>query len=82
MKFSYILTLREMRWVWGLFCFFSVLALGGSAGGQISIEGVGDKQVYGNRVSFTVNSEAGYDYTVELNWASIATDVSVEVNEP
>ncbi|MBN2594500.1 MAG: hypothetical protein JXA81_13410 [Sedimentisphaerales bacterium] len=49
---------------------------------QISIEGVSDKKGYKDKVSFTVISEADYDYTVELNGRSIETDVSVEVTEP
>jgi len=82
MKFLHVLTLRHCRCVSGLFCFLSLLALAGSAAGQISIEGVADKQVYGDSVSLRVNSEPGFDYTVELNGVSVATDLWVEVNEP
>jgi hypothetical protein len=60
----------------------SILALGGLAFGQITIEGVADKKVYADRVSFRVGSEAGFDYTVELNGDAIGVDVWVEVNEP
>ncbi|MBN1362831.1 MAG: hypothetical protein JW993_19690 [Sedimentisphaerales bacterium] len=49
---------------------------------QISVEGVADQEVYRDRVSFTVHSEAGYEYTASLNGESIATDVPIEVTEP
>ena len=48
----------------------------------ITVEGVTDQEVYANHVTFTVPSESGYTYIVELNGKPIATDVSVEVNEP
>jgi len=62
--------------------FLSLLALAASTSAQISIEGVADRKVYSDSVSFIVNSEAGFDYTAELNGISVATDVSIEVNEP
>ncbi|MHC4326024.1 MAG: hypothetical protein ACYSUX_17280, partial [Planctomycetota bacterium] len=65
-----------------LFCFFCLLVLAGSAAAQISIDGVSDKKVYKDKVSFTVESEIGYDYTVELNGNPIETDVSVQIDEP
>lgn len=63
-------------------CLLSMVALAGSGYAQISITGVQDRAVYADRVSFTVGSEAGYDYTVELNGDAFATDVSIEVDEP
>ncbi|MHC4439524.1 MAG: hypothetical protein ACYS3S_19380, partial [Planctomycetota bacterium] len=56
--------------------------LADSALAQISIEGVSDKRVYKDKVSFTVISQIDYDYTVELNGDPIETDVAVEVDEP
>src|SRR4030042_4661264 len=65
-----------------LFCFLCLFALSGSALAQISIDGGSDKRVYKDKVSFTVRSERGYDYTVELDGNPIETDVSVEIDEP
>jgi len=48
----------------------------------ITVDGIVDKKVYADRVSFTVRSEAGYDYTAELNGKPVAVGVAVEVNEP
>ena len=59
-----------------------LLAWAGLARAQISIEGVEDKEVYRDRVSFTVHSEAGFEYTARLNGEPVATDVPVEVDEP
>ena len=53
-----------------------------SALAAITVDGVTDKKVYADRVSFTVRSEAGYDYTAELNGEPAAVGVAVEVNEP
>jgi hypothetical protein len=53
-----------------------------SALAAITIDGVADKTVYANRVSFTVRTEAGYDYSAWLNGVSVAVGVAVEVNEP
>ena len=75
-------SLPRRRFIPGLVCFLSLLALAGSAQAQISIVGVTDKTVYPDIVSFIVNSEAGYDYTVELNGVAVATDVLIEVDEP
>jgi hypothetical protein len=65
-----------------LVCLLSLFALAGSGLAQISIDGLSDKKVYKNKVSFTVISEIDYDYTVELNGNPIETDVAVEVDEP
>ncbi len=62
--------------------FFYIFVLVGSAPAQISIEGVADKHVYNDSASFKVHSEADFNYTAELNGNQIATDVSIEVNEP
>jgi len=65
-----------------LVCFLSLFALASSGLAQISIDGVLDRGVYDDKVSFTVRPERGYDYTVELNGNPIGTGVSIEVNEP
>jgi hypothetical protein len=68
------------RWIWaGLGCLLLSAAPGWAA---ITIDGVADKKVYADRVSFTVRSEAGYDYTAALNGNPVAVDVRTEVNEP
>jgi len=61
---------------------FCLLVLPASALSQISVQGVEDKKVYTDSVSFTVNSEPGFDYTIELNGNPVAADVSIEVDEP
>ncbi len=53
-----------------------------SALAAITIDGVTNKKVYANRVSFTVRSETGFDYAAELNGTPVAIGVPVEVNEP
>jgi hypothetical protein len=62
--------------------FICLFALASSGPAQISIEGVIDKRVYNDSVSFTVIPERGYDYTVELNGNPIGAGISIEVNEP
>jgi hypothetical protein len=62
---------------------FLCLFLSASSGlAAITIEGVTDKKVYADRVSFTIRSEAGFDYTATLNGRPVAVDVRAEVNEP
>ena len=62
---------------------FLCLLLSASSGlAAITIDGVTDKKVYADRVSFTVRSEAGYDFTVTLNGSPVAVDVRTAVNEP
>jgi len=59
-----------------------LLLLGTSASAKITIDGVADEKVYANRVSFTVRTEAGFDYSAELNGEPVATGVPVLVDEP
>ena len=72
-------TPRNAWWLLSILCQFVPAA---SALGAITVDGVADKKVYADRVSFTVRSEAGYDYTAELNGESVSVGVAVEVNEP
>jgi hypothetical protein len=69
-----------------LSCLLCLLVWSASVRAAITIEGVTDKKVYKDRVSFTIRSEAGFDYTAELTSTiavtPVATDVPVEVNEP
>jgi hypothetical protein len=44
---------------------------------QIVIDGIVDKTIYVDQVSFRVRSAAGYTYTAELDGAPIATDVFI-----
>ena len=76
------LSLLCQRFIPDLVCFLSLFALTSSGLAQISIDGVSDKRIYKDKVSFTVRSEIDYDYTVVLNGEPIETDVAVEVNEP
>ncbi len=74
-------SMRRRRFMPGLVCLLCLLTWAGSVSAQISIVGVSDQQIYVDSVSFIVNSEVGYDYTVELNGVSIPTGVSIEVDE-
>jgi hypothetical protein len=69
-----------------LSCLLCLLVWSASVRAAITIEGVTDKKVYADRVSFTIHSEAGFDYTAELTSATavipVAIDVQIEVNEP
>ena len=75
-------SLLRRRFMLDLVCFLSLFALASSGLAQISIDGILDKGVYDDKVSFTVRPERGYDYTVEINGNPIGTGVSIEVNEP
>ena len=75
-------SLLRRRFMPELVCFLSLFVLAGSGLAQISIEGISDKGIYNDKVSFTIRTERGYDYTAELNGNPIETGVSVEVNEP
>ncbi|MEK7674864.1 MAG: hypothetical protein AAB676_03385 [Verrucomicrobiota bacterium] len=48
---------------------------------QILIEGVQDRQVYADRVSFRVPAQAGYEDVVLLNARAVSASVWVEVNQ-
>ncbi|HEY0551054.1 MAG TPA: hypothetical protein VGF13_15725, partial [Verrucomicrobiae bacterium] len=50
--------------------------------GQFTITGVADKQVVANTITFTVNTQAGFNYDATLNWKPIAAGVPVVVNKP
>ena len=90
MKYAQKLTVRPQRqrkWfslpaMLFVASFVCLLVPAGSALAAITIDGVADKKVYADRVSFTVRSEAGFDLTAELNGELIATGVAVEVNDP
>ena len=71
-----------MKYLRGFTYLLIVLVLSHSATAAISITGVADKTVYADSVTFTVNYEAGYDYTCDLNGDPVATDVAIDVNEP
>ncbi len=65
-----------------LFGSWCLLALTSPAPAAITIDGIADKKVYADKVSFTVRSEAGFDCTATLNGSPVAVDVRREVNEP
>ncbi len=52
------------RRAWAVFACLLLSATSGRA--AITIDGVADKKVYADRVSFTVRSEAGFDYTADI----------------
>jgi len=72
----------KARSLWCLIVILCLSPLAGPGWAKITVDGVEDKEVYSNRVSFTVRSEVGFDYTAELNGQPAAIDVPVEVNEP
>ena len=76
------LSTLHRRFLLDLVCLLILLALAGPGLAQISIDGVSDKKVYKDKVTFTVISETDYDYTVELNGNPIDTDIAIEVDEP
>jgi len=75
-------SLLRKRFMLDLVCFLCLFTLASSGLAQISIDGVLDKGVYNNTVSFTIRPDRGYDYTAELNGNPIGTGVSIEVDEP
>ena len=48
---------------------------------QITVSGVTDKTTYNDAVTFTIGTQAGYDYSSTLNWQPVATGVAVLVNK-
>jgi hypothetical protein len=52
-----------------------------SAFGQITINGVADKTVYNNTVTFTIVTEGGYSYSAFLNTNAIPVGSPVTVND-
>ncbi|MEN6427130.1 MAG: hypothetical protein ABFE13_17380 [Phycisphaerales bacterium] len=70
------------RIVWFLSILACLSVLGAPAIAAITIDGVEDKEVYSNRVVFTVQPEAGFEYAAELNGASVAVGTPVQVAEP
>ncbi|MCU0914017.1 MAG: hypothetical protein MUC88_05580 [Planctomycetes bacterium] len=66
----------------GLTALLCALLLASSGRAAITIEGVTDKKVYADRVSFVVRAEAGFETTAELNGKPVATDISMKVEEP
>ncbi len=74
--------LARRRLVLDLAFFASLFALADSGLAHISVDGISDKGVYADRVSFIVRPERGCDYTVELNGNPVRTGIAIEVNEP
>lgn len=65
--------------------FSSVLILVGSLAsgrGDITVEGIQDKQIVSDRVSFRIVPAAGFTDTASLNGAAVAGGVWVEVSQP
>ena len=54
----------------------SLLVSAPSVWATITVDGVTDKKVYADRVTFTVRSEAGSDFTATLNGVSVAVGVA------
>jgi hypothetical protein len=71
------MTLRPLFALLGACALLPATALG-----QFTITGVTDKQKVTNTITFTINTQAGYDYDATLNWKPIATGAPVVVNRP
>lgn len=64
------------------FCLVSIAAAGWSLA-AIPVSGIADKTVYADRVTFTVSSEAGYEYTqLRLTSEPVATSIPVVLDQP
>lgn len=74
--------MAKSRSAWCLVVALCLLAPVASTLAAITVDGVTDKKVYADKVMLTVRSEAGYDYTAELNGEPIAVGVAVTVNQP
>ena len=61
--------------------FFCLLSAS-SVFAQITITGITTQTIYADKATFTVNTEAGYDYTAELNGKPVATGAAVQVDLP
>lgn len=59
-----------------------LVAQAGLGHAAITIEGVADRKVYTDRVSFVVRSAPGIETAAQLNGRPIALDTPVEVSEP
>lgn len=70
------------RIVWFLLFVLSVMAPVAPAMAAITVDGVADKKVYADRVTFTVRPEAGFEYSAQLNGSPVAVGVPVEISEP
>ena len=67
---------------WLLAFVLSLVVPAGSGWAQTLVEGLEDKEVYANWVSFIVPSEGEFETRAELNGEAIATDVSIQVDQP
>lgn len=59
----------------------SLVTWAGAGQAQTFVEGLTDREVYADRVSFVVGSQEDFEISAELNGEAIAIDVSVEVDE-
>jgi hypothetical protein len=64
------------------YSFLCLLLSATSGWAAITLDGVADKKVYADRVSFVVHSAQGFATTAQLNGQPVAVGTSVEVNEP
>ncbi|MBI4584679.1 MAG: hypothetical protein HY717_11750 [Planctomycetes bacterium] len=49
---------------------------------QITVEGLTDRKVYADRVSFRVPAAAGYEYTILLDNSPVPADLFIRVDQP
>jgi hypothetical protein len=64
-----------------LIALVSLVAWADAGQAQTLVNGLADREVYANRVSFVVPSQENFDISAELNGEAIAVDVPVEVDE-
>src|SRR5262249_10212603 len=53
-----------------------------SAQAQLTVNGVSDKTVYTDKVTFTVPTQPGFTYLIHLNSNAVPVGVAVLVNQP
>jgi hypothetical protein len=70
------------RTAWSFCVLFCLIGPAASALAAITITGLQDRKVYADRVAFTIQSEAGFEYTAQLNGKPVAVGAAVAIDEP
>lgn len=70
------------RTAWSLCALLCLIGPTGWSNAAITISGLQDRKVYADRVAFTIQSEAGFEYTAQLNGKPVTVGTSVTVDEP
>jgi hypothetical protein len=70
------------RTAWSLCALLCLIGPTGWSNAAITISGLQDRKVYADRVAFTIQSEAGFEYTAQLNGKPVTVGTSVTVVKP